>query len=223
MQAVVTLNWLGDIARDVYKDKQLENDARSLAKEIDDGIHKHAVIDDKEFGKVYAYEVDGTGKYHFMDDANVPSLLSIPYLQYKSPHDPTGEITKNTRNLVLSKKNPFFTVGRKHPEMKGIGSPHTGRYSIWHIGLTMQGLTSDNEAEKIEMFRLITGSDAGKNFMHESFNPDNPTRFTRRWFAWANSLFSEFVVDNIDMLVRIGRKAKRKNPACTNAIEPWKK
>jgi meiotically up-regulated gene 157 (Mug157) protein len=31
--------------------------------------------------------------------------------------------------------------------------------------------------------------------MHESFHPDDPSRFSRPWFAWANSLFAQFVMD----------------------------
>lgn len=57
-----------------------------------------------------------------MDDANVPSLLSIPYLGYSSPHDSDGEIYRNTRRFILSSQNPHF---HKAGLFEGIGSPHT--------------------------------------------------------------------------------------------------
>jgi meiotically up-regulated gene 157 (Mug157) protein len=30
--------------------------------------------------------------------------------------------------------------------------------------------------------------------MHEAFNKDNPNKFTRAWFAWANTIFGELVL-----------------------------
>ncbi|MCF6025715.1 glycoside hydrolase family 125 protein, partial [Xanthomonas perforans] len=32
-------------------------------------------------------------------------------------------------------------------------------------------------------------------FMHEAFDKDNPSTFTRDWFAWANTLFGELIID----------------------------
>ncbi len=50
------------------------------------------------------YEVDGFGNFVFMDDANVPSLLSLPYLGYVTNlKDP---LYLSTRNALLSAANP---------------------------------------------------------------------------------------------------------------------
>jgi meiotically up-regulated gene 157 (Mug157) protein len=197
MFAVVILGYIQEIAKQIYKSNYLESIASKLQKEIDDGIHKHAVIQSKNFGKIYAYEVDGNGNYNLMDDANVPSLLSIPYIGYKSPHDPDQIIFQNTRNFILSKDNPFFYSGSF---AKGIGSPHTRQGYIWHMSIIMEALTSNNSQEILDLIKTIEKTDGDTNFMHESFDPNNPSSYSRSWFAWANSLFSELVLNNLDLL-----------------------
>lgn len=149
---------------------------------------KFAIAERADHGKVFAYEVDGFGNKLFMDDANVPNLLSIPYLGFRPASDP---VVANTRRLVLSDANPYFARGNV---AAGIGSPHTGRRSIWPIGLTMQALTSTTDDEIANCISTIKRTHAGTGFMHESFDPDDPAKFTRKWFAWANTLFGELIV-----------------------------
>lgn len=198
MFAVVTLGYLAEIAERVYANGALSAEALALRQQIDDGIHKHAIVNHPTHGKIYAYETDGRGLYNLMDDANVPSLLSMPYLGYRSPHDPDGALADNTRRFVLSKDNPYFYTGRL---AKGVGSPHTRRGYVWHIGLTMQALTSTDPREILELIATCENTDADKGVMHESFNPNRPAQFTRPWFAWANSLFAELVRDKLPVLL----------------------
>ena len=193
MFAVVVLGYIAEIAETVKGDKALAERAVALKNEIDEGIQKYAIVDDPDFGKVYVYETDGMGNYTFMDDANVPSLLSIPYLGYCSADD---EICKNTRKWVLSRKNPFYYEGTA---ARGVGSPHTPPEYIWHIALSMQGLTSTCPEECKELLDMFLRTDAGTGFVHEGFHKDDPEKFTRPWFAWSNSIFSEFVLKCIDM------------------------
>ena len=160
-----------------------------LCQDIKTGIEKYAVIDNKEFGKIYAYELDGLGNYLLMDDANVPSLLSLPYLGWCSKND---EIYQNTRKYILSKNNPYFFEG-KYAE--GIGSPHTPDNYIWHISLIIEALTTDDKNEQMRIFNTLRKTTAGTGFMHEGFNCDNPDEYTRSWFAWANTLFAIFIID----------------------------
>ncbi|MBQ3955359.1 MAG: glycoside hydrolase family 125 protein, partial [Clostridia bacterium] len=122
------------------------------------------------------------------DDANVPSLLSLPYLGWCTPDDP---IYKNTRKFILSKRNPYYFEGKA---AKGIGSPHTPKDYIWHVSLAMQGLTSTDDAEIDYLLDLFETTTAGRGLMHEGFHKDDPELFTRAWFAWANSIFAEFVI-----------------------------
>ena len=128
-----------------------------------------------------------------MDDANSPSLLSIPYLGYKPAEDP---IYQNTRRFVLSPDNPYYYVGQA---AQGIGSPHTPPRYIWHISLVMQILTSTDEAEKQQCLEMLSRTHAGTNFMHEGFDADDPTKFTRPWFAWANTLFAQMLEKEVGL------------------------
>ena len=158
-----------------------------LSAEINDGIQNYGVYLHPKYGKIYAYETDGFGNYNLMDDANSPSLMAAPYLGYCEKDD---EIYQNTRRFILSKDNPYYFEGKV---AKGVGSPHTPKNSIWHISLTMQILTSSNKEEILSCLKMLSETHAGTNFMHESFNVDDPTIFSRTWFAWANTLFAQML------------------------------
>jgi len=181
---VATFKKLIPILSMLNKDKRTIQKSEKLMSEIEEGIKKFAVVVHEKFGKIYAYEIDGLGNYNLMDDANVPSLLSLPYLGYCDIND---ELYQNTRKFILSESNPFYFFGKYG---KGIGSPHTPKNHIWHISLVIQLLTSGSEKEINECFNTLTSTDAGTGFMHESFDADNPEKFTREWFAWANTLFA---------------------------------
>ncbi|GCE45570.1 hypothetical protein EI42_03489 [Thermosporothrix hazakensis] len=187
MFAVVILGYMIELANKVYHDSELALQAESLRKDIEHGIQTYGIVNHPRFGRIYAYETDGYGNYNLMDDANVPSLLSIPYLGYRPVDDP---IYQNTRRFILSKENPYYFEGKL---ARGIGSPHTEHGFIWHIALSMQGLTSTSAEERKELLHMLETTTADTDYMHESFHPDDPSRFSRAWFAWANSLFGEFV------------------------------
>ena len=182
---------LADVARLVeehFGDVHMARDAERLGDEIRDGIEKHAVVDHPRFGPIYAYETDGLGSHLLMDDANVPSLLSIPYLDYAPADDPTYVAT---RAFVLSDENPYFFAGTA---ARGIGSQHTPARHVWPIGVSMQALTATDPAEAETLLQMLATTTAGTGLMHESFHVDDPATFTRPWFGWANSLFAEAVL-----------------------------
>jgi uncharacterized protein len=131
--------------------------------------------------------VNGFGSFNLMDDANLPSLLSLPYLGLVSNTDP---VYINTRRMLLSENNPFYFKGKAG---EGVGSPHTGMDMIWHLGIITRGLTSNNDQEIKACIEALRKTHGGTGFMHESFHKDDPTKFTRKWFAWANTLFGEFL------------------------------
>jgi uncharacterized protein len=187
MMAVKGLSFAEEICLEVYKNEEFAGIIHKLASEIREGIEKFGIVNHPHYGRIYAYETDGKGNYLFMDDANSPSLLSIPYLEYKGVFD---EVYQNTRAFILSNNNPYYYSGKY---AKGVGSPHTPEGYIWHIGLIMQALTSVNREEILECLNMIAGTHAGCNYMHESFHPDQPEEYSRPWFAWANTLFAELL------------------------------
>ncbi|WP_141734433.1 glycoside hydrolase family 125 protein [Oligoflexus tunisiensis] len=165
----------------------LAQECRQLAQTIDTGIREWGVGEHHD-GAVFFYEVDGYGSRLFMDDANIPSLLSLPYLGYVHGDDP---VYQNTRSLLWSEANPYFF---KNEHYEGIGSPHTGLGYIWPMSLMMQAMTSDSDEEIRRALRILIATHAGTGFMHESFHRDTPEDFTRSWFGWANSLFGELIL-----------------------------
>lgn len=186
--AVISLRQLAEIFNDVVNNKSFANECNSLADEVEDALNKYAVSEHLNFGKIFPYEVDGFGNKLFMDDANIPSLLSLPYLNIIKSDD---EIYKNTRKFLFSKNNPYYFEGKAG---NGIGGPHAGLGKIWHLSIIMRGLTSNDETEIADCITLLKNSHAGTGFMHESFDKDDATQFSRPWFAWANTLFGEFIL-----------------------------
>lgn len=194
MFAVVALNYAEEMLQ-VMKEIALAEKVKGLAEEIKEGIEKYGKVNHPVFGEMYAYETDGAGNFNLMDDANVPSLLSIPYLGYADANDP---VYINTRNFILSRHNPYFYEGEV---AEGIGSPHTPDHYIWHIGLAIQGMTATSQEEKKRIVEMFKRTHGGTYYMHEGFHADQPEKFTRSWFAWANTMFSEFILSEIGMVV----------------------
>ena len=186
--AVVSLKQAAEILNTVYKDATLANACNDLAKEIANALQQYATVEHAQFGKVYAYEVNGFGSFNLMDDANNPDLLSLPYLEAIKPDD---VVYTRTRNLVLSTENPFFFKGKV---AEGIGGPHAGMDMIWPLGITMRALTSNDDKEMTKCIQMLITSNAGTGFMHESFHKDDASKFTRKWFAWSNTLFGELIL-----------------------------
>ncbi|WP_329000581.1 glycoside hydrolase family 125 protein [Kribbella sp. NBC_00709] len=188
MFASVVLGYLQEIATEVLRDEPLADRAKALKAEIDEGIAQYAVVDHPVHGHVYAYEVDGLGEVLVMDDANMPSLLSIPLTGYAAADDPTYLAT---RQLLLSPENPYYYSGT---HAAGIGSPHTPPRYIWHIALAVQGISSTSAEERQRLLELLRDTTGGTGQMHEGFDVDDPTQYTREWFSWANAMFCELAL-----------------------------
>jgi hypothetical protein len=186
--AVVCLRDLAVQLRALGMAKDVAAEADALATEIDAGIREHGIVRHPRHGQLYAFEVDAFGSQALMDDANVPSLLALPYLGYCDAADP---LYRNTRAFLLSPRNPYYSIGSAG---RGIGGPHIGRGWIWPMSILLQGLTSTDDAEILDCLRQLKATHAGTGFMHEAFWKDDATKFKRPWFAWVNTLFGELVL-----------------------------
>ncbi|TVY25425.1 Meiotically up-regulated protein [Lachnellula hyalina] len=156
---------------------------------ITDGIWEHGVIQHKKYGRVFAYEVDGYGSQILMDDANVPSLLALPILGFV---DKDHQVYKNTRKMLLEKSgNPYYLQGHA---FHGIGGPHIGLEYAWPMSLLLQAMTSDDDKEIKECIELVLRA-SKLGLVHESINVNRILDYTRSWFAWANSVFAQTILD----------------------------
>lgn len=185
--AATVLDELAILAEKVMHNPDIASRASQLAMDIRQGIKKHGIVKHEIYGDVYAYETDGRGNHILMDDANVPSLLSLPYLGCCPA---TDTVYQNTRRFILSPHNPYYYSGSA---LQGVGSPHTPPNYVWSISLSIQGLTAIDKAERAYIINMLEHSHAGTLQMHEGIDMNNPTQYTRPWFAWANSLFCELV------------------------------
>lgn len=186
--AVTSLRKAAEILIKVNDEPALAAECTALAAEVETALKKYATYNHPEFGTIYAFEVDGFGNRFLMDDANVPSLLAMPYLGDMDVNDP---IYQNTRRFVWSEANPYFFRGTAG---EGIGGPHIGYDMAWPMSIMMKAFTSQDDAEIKRCVEMLMTTDAGTGFMHESFNVNDPADFTRSWFAWQNTLFGELIL-----------------------------
>lgn len=186
--AVVSLRQLAEMHR-AFGDAATATAAKALADEVSAALVAHAQVDHPRHGRMWAFEIDGYGSQLLMDDANAPSLLSLPYLGAVDANDATY---RRTRAFALSLDNPWYVEGKA---ASGIGGPHISDRNIWPMAIIMCALTSTDPAEIEAAIRTIAATDADTGFIHESFDKDDPANFTRPWFAWANTLFGELMLD----------------------------
>lgn len=186
--AVVSLRQAAEMVEKIRRDQPLANECRALADEVEKSLREYAVVNHPAAGRVYAYEVDGFGNYYCTDDGNIPSLLSLPYLGAVPTND---KLYQSTRRLLLSDKNPYYCRGKV---ASGLGGPHVGMDMVWPLGVIVEGLTATEDREIRQCLDTLQRTHAGTGFMHEAFHKDDPKKFTRSWFAWANTIFGELVL-----------------------------
>lgn len=190
--AVTSLRKAAEILREVNKDFEAAGKCTSLADEVETALQKYAVYNHPKYGPIYAFEVDGFGNQLLTDDANVPSLLAMAYLGDVKGDDP---IYQNTRKFVWSEDNPYFFKGKAG---EGIGGPHIGYDMVWPMSIMMKAFTSTDDEEIRQCLQMIVNTDNGTGFIHESFNKDDASKYTRSWFAWQNTLFGELIIKLMD-------------------------
>lgn len=186
--AVVALNGISRVLKQARVDGELAWDSKLLAENVYKGIKKHGFTIHPKYGRIFRYETDGFDSQKLMDDPNVPSLLSLPYLGFTSIDDP---VYQNTREFMFSKDNPYFANGK----YEGLGSPHTGLGKFWPIATIMRVMTSNDDVEIMKSLKTLKETHAGTHFIHEAINVNDPDDYSRPWFGWANSLFGEMIMD----------------------------
>lgn len=197
------------------KAQNLTAEMRDFAGGVRRGIDRDAIVSHRDFGRIFAYEVDGFGSANLMDDANIPSLLAMPLFNYQqsslalnggSPGKGSageandyGAIYRNTRRFVLSDANPYFAKG---PVLSAVGGPHLGPGKGWPMAAIVAAMTAydpitgseDAEAEAEKQLRMVLDSTDSKGVIHESVSAWRQQTWTRAWFGWANGLFGELIL-----------------------------
>ncbi|PFH52869.1 glycoside hydrolase family 125 protein [Amanita thiersii Skay4041] len=179
----VELNHLADILDDTKQLRNVSEQAREWSVRIHDAIWKTTVVDN-----IFAYETNGFGGRYVMDDANVPSLLSLPYLGFLEKHHPAYSAT---RKLLLSPRNPYFAAGKS---FNGVGGPHVDPLHPWPMSHISAIFGTDDDNEILTSLYTIVNNTQGLGLIHES-QSIRDSSYTRSWFAWANSYFAEMVLD----------------------------
>ena len=185
--AVTSLKKAAEILTSVNQRADLAAQCTALADEVHNALRQYAVYQHPKYGPIYAFEGDGFGNQLIMDDANVPSLLAMPYLGDVDINDP---IYQNTRRFVWSEDNPYFFRGKAG---EGIGGPHVGLDMPWPMSIMMRAFTSQDDNEIKACVQMLMDTDAGTGVIHESFHKDDANNYTRPWFAWQNTLFGELI------------------------------
>jgi uncharacterized protein len=186
--AIQTLVGLRKMAVDLFSDSSLAAASDEVLNKLRPAVAKYGMVEHPTLGKIWAYEVDGYGNALMMDDAGTPSLLSLPYLGCCDVNDATYQ---RTRRFAQSSNNPYFAKGKA---AEGIGSPHIGLSSVWPLAIITRALTSTDDREILQCLQWLRNTTAGTGFMHESFDQDDSSKFTRPWFAWANTIFGELLL-----------------------------
>jgi meiotically up-regulated gene 157 (Mug157) protein len=199
--AVSTLRELAVLVVALHDDRAFAGECSALADEVEQALQRYGVMHDEHGNEIWAYEVDGYGNQLFMDDANAPGLSSLAYLGCCKPDD---QRYLRTRARAWSTDNPYFFNGRA---AQGIGGPHEGLRMIWPMSITMRALTSSSDAEIRQCLHWLKTTHAGTGFMHEAFDQDDASHFTRPWFAWANTLFGELIVQLASQRPRLLQRA----------------
>lgn len=188
MIAVVALREIQGLALYGYGDRELAGKAQSVEQAIMQGIEEYGVMfDDTSGTRIYAYETDGYGRYNLMDDANIPNLTTLPYINWSSAYYP---LYRDTRHFTLSARNPWYFRGRYG---EGLGSPHTPYGFVWPLGIIGEALTDTNASTIDNLITTLAETDSETGLIHESFYRDGYWKFTREEFGWANALYAELL------------------------------
>jgi meiotically up-regulated gene 157 (Mug157) protein len=181
----VELSYLADMLDQIGTLSNVSSLAREYSATIRAAVWNHTLTP----SGIFAYETNGYGGQYIMDDANVPSLVSLPYLGFLNRSDCTY---RKTKAALFSRANPYYAVGQN---FSGIGGPHVNATYPWPMSQVSAIFGSDDDADIASRLALLVNSTSGLGLMHESIDIYNSSIYTRQWFAWSNSYFAEMVLD----------------------------
>src|SRR3546814_12058883 len=85
---------------------------------------------------------------------------------------------------------------------------------IWPMSIITRAMNADDDATILQCLRWLKTTHGGTGFTHASFHTDDPKNFTRTWFAWANALFGQLIVDVADTRTEERRVGKECGGTC---------
>jgi uncharacterized protein len=189
--AVVAMKLLARFARQAFKDDALAQRATTLAAQVQAGILRYGKTDSRRYGWMYVYETDGNGHVKMMDDANIPNLTALPWYGWCSN---TDAVYLDTRRFTLSSDDPYYYSGTY---ATGLGSSHTPPGWVWPLGIIGAALTATQRQDVVGSIDMLDRSDTIDGLMHESIDPNNPWRFTRPEFGWANAFWADLLFRSV--------------------------
>ncbi len=186
--AAVALRELSVLAVAGYGDSSLARQATAIEERVQTGIERYGRVFERSYGGwMYVYETDGYGGDLLIDDANIPNLITLPYIGWCSANDVSY---LNTRNFALSTADPYYYEGRY---AQGLGSDHTPAQFVWPLGIIGRALTATSSLEVSTAITTLAQTDSNDGLIHESFYDNGYWRFTRSDFGWGNALYAELL------------------------------
>ena len=173
----------------VWKEDSLRSKVETLLADIEQGIEKHGIVEVEPGVHVYAYEVDGLGGVLAdFDDANLPSLLSLPLLGWPKLDSTVYQATRE--RLLNPNHNPQYFNGT---QIRGIGSEHTSPGNVWPLAMMTEVMTDTSVDKKASIIKDLLKTQCNNGLMHESINSNLVSHCTRPEFEWANIMFAVLI------------------------------
>ena len=188
MSAVIAMNYLVEILRDVYTDQDVAEEVMDFQYHLNNAIEAHGLIDHPDYGMMYLYEVDGLENSLMMDEAEMPSLLGSVVFGYSAPED---ILYKNTMKFIQTKENPSYIPGK---QISGMGTKIKGKPWVSTTPLILQAMTTDNPLEQYELIGKLKTCHGGTYQMPRYMNPDNLEKPSTEKSNLANALFIELAL-----------------------------
>ncbi|MBI3947794.1 MAG: glycoside hydrolase family 125 protein [Armatimonadetes bacterium] len=203
MLFVATLERLTELCEEVWGDDRLKEAIGGLARSGREGIYRHAVGSDPEFGDVFAFEVGESGECLLYDHADIPNLISAARFGFCGRDDP---IYRNTLRFLYSPRNQGYRGTRDGKYAALCDGSKTMPHSPWPLGAMshlMSCCASGEEARRwVEWLRdCLTPSLQ----LPEICDKHTGGPIQRYWFGWPTAMLLMVYIETI-CGVKIGKE-----------------